>query len=192
MRPLPSFACTAVSCQHNTPCFVRMLSKHKMLENLSKKNHNMWCKRGFARETPPPFSKKRRPRSSKNGYRGRLLSQIQNLNIVGQHIGVLQGVPPGLGGGAVLDLKNMVIDTGGEDRDIVQTDLGLGNGNIDADPGIVLIPLQNILSDLPENCKGRFSQIFRLSHPRHSETRLFCTPGRSWQGCLFCGWPAAL
>lgn len=34
-----------------------MLSKHKMLDNLSKKNHNMWCKRGFARETPLPFLK---------------------------------------------------------------------------------------------------------------------------------------
>ena len=104
---------------------------------------------------------KSRPRSSQNGCRGRLLSQIQNLNIVGQHIGVLQSVPPGLRGGAVLNLKDMVIDTGDEDGDIVQTDLGLGNGNVDADPGILLIPLQNILSNLPENCKGRSSQIFQ-------------------------------
>ena len=165
MRPLPSFACTAVSCQHNTPCFVRMLSKHKMLDNLSKKNHNMWCKRGFARETPPPCFKKS-PQKAAHGHPetdagGGVLSQIQNLNIVGQHICVLQGVPPGLGGGAVLDLKNMVIDTGDEDGNIVQTDLGLGNGNIDTDPGIVLIPLQNILSDLPEN--GNIAHNITLS-----------------------------
>lgn len=62
-----------------------MLSKHKMLDNLSKKNHNMWCKRGFTREIPQKIPAKKPPTVIPKRMPGAAFAGIGNFGM-GQSI----------------------------------------------------------------------------------------------------------
>lgn len=75
-------------------------------------------------------------------------SNIHNLNIVGQNIRVLQRMAHWLPGGIFLHLKDAPIDACDRHWNIVQMQLRLLKGNIDADVGIALITVQNTFPDL--------------------------------------------
>ena len=68
-------------------------------------------------------------------------SEIQNLNVVCQHVRVLQCVTLCLSGRVFLNLKNMRIDTRDCHRNIVQLEFWLDHRNIDADLGLALVSL---------------------------------------------------
>ena len=65
-----------------------------------------------------------------------------------QHIRILQRVALRLSGGGFLHLKDVPIDTRDAHRNIVQMQLRLPKGDIDADVGIAPITLQNALANL--------------------------------------------
>ena len=76
------------------------------------------------------------------------ISNIQKLNIVCQHIRVLQCMALRLAGRVFLHLKDMPLDARDLHRNIVQMQPWLSEGNIDADVGVAPVTLRNAPPDL--------------------------------------------
>ena len=75
-------------------------------------------------------------------------SKIQKLNIVRQHIGILQRMALRRPGRDFLYLKDVPVDARDLHRNIVQMQPWLPEGNIDANVWIAQVTLQNALSNL--------------------------------------------
>lgn len=77
-----------------------------------------------------------------------LCSKIQKLNIMRQHIRILQRIAPRLPGQGFLDLKNVTIDARDLHRNIPQLQPRLPKRDVDADAGISLVTLGYALPNL--------------------------------------------
>ena len=87
-------------------------------------------------------------------------SNIQKLNIVRQHICVLQRMALRLSGRGFLDLKDVPIDARNRHRNIVQMQLRLPKGDINTDVGIAPVTLRNALPDL--------FKLINITHHTHA------------------------
>ena len=87
-------------------------------------------------------------------------SNIQKLNVVRQHIRVLQRMALRLAGRGLLHLKDVPVDARDLHRNIVQVQPWLPEGNIDADVGIAPVTLRNALPNL--------LNIVNITHHTHA------------------------